>query len=299
MAFLVNTMSNFLLGLLRCGVWTSLSPKTAELRKTKVLNLEAEILTEVAMCDGFFLESGKDPKTGADFVRAKNDRYVFSIAKIKGRTSLDFVKQMGFDKFVDTLVADNATYPGVCIGGAYYLWRDSLFEIIKYGSFVVERVFRVEGDGSKCVRVEFGYDVGDPNGVFGKRISNGFLVSDPQRNWALTNYGGTVYSNINKSTFKTEAVLEYPDDRSSFPIPSRRTQHKTWPDDKGTVLEKELTSKNVTNKVSKEEFYLSYYGLPEPKFGRRWYGNWVWILLLMIGAIGLGVFLRKRRLRML
>ncbi len=91
--------------------WTSLSPKTAELRKTKVSNLEAEILTEVAMCDDFFLESGKDPKTGADFVRAKNDRYVFSIAKIKGRTSLDFVKQMGFDKFVDTLVADNATYP--------------------------------------------------------------------------------------------------------------------------------------------------------------------------------------------
>jgi len=131
------------------------------------------------------------------------------------------------------------------------------------------------------------------------RFSNGFLVSDPQRNWALTNYGGTVYSNINKSTFKTEAVLEYPDDRSSFPIPSRRTQHKTWPDDKGTVLEKELTSKNVTNKVSKEEFYLRYYGLPEPKFGRRWYGNWVWILLLMIGAIGLGVFLRKRCLRML
>jgi len=278
--------------------WTSLSPKSADLRKSKVSNVEAEILTEVAMYDGFFLESGKDPKSGNDFVRAKNNTYVFSIAKSKskGIASLDFVEQLGFDQSVDRLVAEKATYPRLCMSGAYHLWNDSLFEIIKYDSFVVERVYRVEGEGSECVRVEFSYDVGDPNGVFGKRISNGFLVSDPQRNWALTKYGGSVYTLINKSTFKTEAVLEYSDNRSGFPIPSRSIQQNTWPDNRGTVLESELTAKNVTNKVSKEEFYLSYYGLPEPKFGSSWYGNWVWFLMAGIGAITFTVFLRKRRL---
>ena len=281
------------------GRWKSLSPKSAALRKSAGLGSnEGDVtLTDVAMCDGFLLESGKDPKSGNDFVRAKNDSYTFSIVKSKntGIASLEFLERVGLDKSVDKLIAERATFPRVQLSGAYNLWRESLFEIINYKSFVVERVYRVENEGNECIRVEFGYEFGDPSSVNGHRITNAFLVSDPQRNWALTKYGGTMYTYVNKSTLRTEATLEYLDNLSGFPIPSKITQRTTWPDNKGTELESELTSKNVTKNVSKDEFFLSYYGLPEPKFESRWYGNWIWILVVGIGVIGFGVFLRKRR----
>jgi len=44
--------------------------------------------------------------------------------------------------------------------------------------------------------------------------------------------------------------------------------------------------------VPKEEFYLSFYGLPEPYFGSNW--SWSWYFVAGITCIAVGVLIKWR-----
>jgi hypothetical protein len=130
--------------------------------------------------------------------------------------------------------------------------------------------------------------------------TNGFLICDPSRAWIMTEYEADCYVGINKTHSKQHVTLQYGESLSHVPI-AEKAEVKT------TYLTESLTDSGTTSQstrvvevlsdgeVPEEEFYLSFYGLPEPKFRRGWFGAWVWYLLVGAVCLAIGAILLKRR----
>jgi hypothetical protein len=155
-------------------------------------------------------------------------------------------------------------------------------------------VSAVTSGSKELVRVEFEYLIDDPVRKKKERFTDGFLVCDPARQWVLTECGANKYNFINKFTSVLTRVLEHGEAIGEMPVATKVIQTTRSPDDR-YKREAVITLRIISRDVPEEEFYLTHYGLPEPNFGRSWFGTWVWYLIGGIVCIVTGAILIRRR----
>ncbi len=195
---------------------------------------------------------------------------------------------------MDARIAGMEEVPRAFVLGAFYLWSDPLARLIESDSFSIQRVYAVTSGDRELARVEFEHLVDDPARGLKYRVTDGFLVCDPAKQWALTEYGGTKHNSINKFTSASTAVLEYGETINEIPIATKTTRTMSALDS-GYRSESALTAEIISRDVPQEEFYLSHYGLPEPTFRRSWLGPWVWYLIAGVVCLVVSAMILKRR----
>ena len=171
----------------------------------------------------------------------------------------------------------------------WYFSNETVAGIVASPTFKMKKVAAVKSDDGELVRIDFDRLLTDPQ----KRsfsYSDAFMVCDPERSWALKEYGSTGFDGqvIFRTTVKFGELVQ------GFPIPERITHLSSSPNDptiSRSVITVELTRKDIP----KEEFYLSHYGLPEPTFQRGWFWTWVWYLVAAIVCFVTSAIVVKRR----
>ncbi len=251
---------------------------------------------EVALRGPFGLATGLR-KAGNVFFAGRNDSYVFAIEQSPEgeRTSLQFVEQIGINPDIDAQIAEAEGVPRAMVLAAYSLSTDLLFRLIEDNVFSIQRVYAVSSAENNLVRVEFEYLVDDPARGIKDRITDGFLICDPAQEWALTEYGGTRYNYNDEKKIVQRVLLELGESIGEIPIATKVLRTTNFLEYPGTVSETVITVEVTSHDdVPKEEFYLSFYGLPEPNFGETWFGTWGWYLIGGIACIAVGVVIKRR-----
>lgn len=235
-------------------------------------------------------------KAGTVESRVRNDDYAFALSKPSdgGRISLEFVERLGVNPKLDAQIAAMEEEPRRFALGGFCLWEDPLFRLVENGSLSIKRVCGVTSEGKDLVRVEFECLVDDPTRRRKFQITEGVLVCDPAREWALTEYGGTCHRFTNKTTSLLHAVVEYGEVIDGIPIATKTTRTMKL-QDSDFRTKSVLTAEIISRDVPKAEFYLTHYGLPEPNFGKGWFGSWVWYLAAGILCLAVSAVILKRR----
>lgn len=250
---------------------------------------------DIAIRGTCLLETGVTKDSGNVFFRVRNDDYGFALERTPEgeRASLQFVERIGVNPSVDARIVGMEEVPRAFALGGFYLWTDPLARLVESDSFSVKRVYAVTSGDKELVRVEFEHLVDVPTRKQKYRVTDGFLVCDPAREWALTEYGGTKYNSINKFNSVSTAVLECGETIGGIPIVTKTTRTMNSLDSE-YESESVVTTEIISRDVPKEEFYLSHYGLPEPTFQRSWLGTWVWYLIAGIVCLVISAMILKR-----
>jgi hypothetical protein len=242
------------------------------------------------------LQTGIDRK-GLEYFSVQNDDYAFVIHRTRGtgKTSLQFVEQLGVNEDVDLKIADSESESASVVFGTIYLWSHPLASLVKSTTFKIHRVSSLQSASGDLVRVEYEYTYVEPRRHRDEHLYDGYLICDPVNKWALKEYGGTLNSRVNNSVSVHQVVVEWGDSIAGIPFPKTITRRSTYPDDVGSESEGISEIMVINEEVPQEEFYLSHYGLPEPNFSRGWFGPWVWYLLGGAACVTTGAVLLKRR----
>ncbi len=229
--------------------------------------------------------------------RGRNDDYAFALSRQSDgdRISLESVEQLGVNPKLDARIAAMEEEPRQVAMGGFYLWNDPLFHLVESDSFSIKRVYGVTSEGKDLVRVEFECLFDAPARRRKFQVTDGFLVCDPAREWALTEYGGMYHYFANKTTSLLHAIVEYGAVIDGIPIATKTTRTMSL-QDSDFRMESVLTAEIVSRDVREAEFYLSHYGLPEPNFNQGWFGAWVWYLVAgVVCLVVLAMILKRRR----
>lgn len=233
-------------------------------------------------------------RRGVTFVQASNDAYAFMLHRSGAGNSLQFVERVGVDPSIDAKIAAEAQTPRAMALAAYYLWTEPLARVVERESFEIKRVYAVPSEGHEFVRVEFNYGIDDPSQKTHDRFTDGYLVCDSARQWAVKEYGATLLNLKDNRTGTLKTVLQHGDAIGEMPVATKITQTMASHDN-GYTSKSVISLEVIGRDLPEEELYLSHYGLPEPNFGRSWFGTWGWYLLGGIVCIVIGTILVRRR----
>lgn len=244
----------------------------------------AEIF-EVVNYKHFVKATGNTGST--EYIMAKNSGYAFRITSKPGmkKYAITWLEQCGVDPVTDERVANESVQVRVLPLAAGLPFGMTLAELIESPNFKLKEVSAGLGR-DELVRVTFEYLPENER----KRLTDAVLICDPTRNWAVKEYQATIRG---KSTLRS--VIEFGETIGGFPIAKTVTSVSTSASkdvEAHTTTEVEVST---SRDVSEEEFYLSYYGLPEPNFGGGWFGNWVWYLVAGIACLYVSQRIVKRR----
>jgi hypothetical protein len=159
--------------------------------------------------------TGLNKRSGNVYFRVRNPAYAFALERSNEgvRTSLQFVEQRGVNPAIDAQVSQ---YEAIVRGSTlspYYLFAHPLFQTFNEGTFQIKDVSRVQTEGSELVRVEFdgvvsesAADGSGPTPAY--TYSDAFLICDPGKNWAMTEYAGNLYVHINNGHARHHVKLQ-------------------------------------------------------------------------------------------
>ena len=254
---------------------------------------------ECAMRGPLCLDRRKN-KRGIDSYQVRNGSYAFSIWRTSegGPTTLQFLEQLGVNPTFDSKIAAIEKQARCIALGGFHLWGDPLSQLVQGNDFKIQRVYAVQADdGNKLVRVEFDHEINDPIERVHIAYLNSFLICDPDNEWALTEYGCTHENYIhNKNSGMRHVRLEYGDPVLGVPIAKKAEETITLTRMPGNTMQVTYSVEVISpDEVPEEEFYLSFYGLPEPNFSRSWVGPWLWYLIVGAVCLGVGAIILKRR----
>ncbi len=235
-------------------------------------------------------------KSGNISFGVRNGVYAFALEQSpeNERTTLQFVEKLGVDPAIDARVAELEGKPRNIIMASFTIGAKLLSQQIESDAFSIQRAYAVSAGDRELVRVEYEYHVDEPVQGRKYRVTNSFLVCDPAQQWALIEYGGTSYNYRDESTTVHHTVLRNRELIDGIPIAMRASTTISPYDDPGTMIETVTTIDVTDHDIPKEEFYLSFYGLPEPNFGETWFGTWGWYLIGGIACIAVGVIIKSR-----
>jgi hypothetical protein len=275
--------------------YASLSETTNTNAKRRKKDLAAPRIREycVAVRGSFALQSATGDNE-RESVMAKNDTYAFRVERRGdiGQYSLTFVEQLSADSAADARIEEADVGCRLVPLGSWYIFGHPLSYFVDSPGLKIKRVSAVQSNGEELVRVDFDHLVDDTSRSL-EQLSDAFVVCNPAKGWALTEYGATV-GQANRRA-KYHATIELGDLVDGFAIPSKLTILTSVTDDPETIRRFRSELVLLNREVAAEEFYLNHYGLPEPSFGRGWFGPWFWYLVGGIVCIGIGVIMIRRR----
>jgi len=238
------------------------------------------------------------PSSGLELFEVTNEQYAFGVQKPQDsdQFSLQFVERHGASELTDQMIAEKEHLARAVVLSAYHFFGIPLGTAIDSSEFEIHDAFAVDTASGRLVRVEFDYLSHDPAGAPDQTCTDCFIVCDPQKQWALAEYGGTVHTEINGATALHQVNLELSQSSAGIPIATKVVSITDSVDDPGTVSRSISTLEILDTEVKDDEFYLTFYGLPEPTFQERsiW-GAWLWYVLAGAACIVVFVFVRRRQ----
>lgn len=273
------------------GVYETLSDSLKAEYKRQGHDYEKPRVAEVncSMRGTFGLTTDVSPR-GIETVAARNGDYAFRISRATAAKSygLVFLERLGDNPVYDKRIQEE--YDEACCHalGAWYFNSEPVLHIVESPSFQIKKIAVEEQDGVELVRIEFDRlytDIEHRPWNF----SDAYLLCDPERHWALREYGYTWVDGRRQRT-----TVTFGKGNEGFPLAEKITRRETQKDGV-TVSRQDITVEILSDNVPKEEFYLSHYGLPEPNFERGWFGMWVWYLIAGIICLGVAAIIMKRR----
>ncbi len=263
----------------------------AEYRRQGVDYDKSRVLEDVnSSIRGTFGLTTDVSRRGIETVAARNGDYAFRISRATAAKSyrLVFLERLGDNPVYDKRIQEEYDEARCHALGTWSVNSEPVSHIVESPSFQIKKVAAEKQDGVDLVRIEFDRLYTDPE----QRpwsYSEAFLMCDPERHWALREYGYTWVDGRRQRTSVTFGEVI-----DGFSLAEKITRRETQ-NDGLTVSRQDITVELLSHDVPKEEFYLSHYGLPEPNFQRRGFGAWMWYLIAGIVCLGMATIIVKRR----
>ncbi len=277
----------------------------ATVRLKNVRDVTKPYVRSYRMSEGrCFLETSLDPKSNVEIVKGLNNRYAFAVTKPPKQDGYSLLmvlsrEEIGRDAAVEMATLENMANASLFHTYFFQGWRiwdlidDSGFELVS-----IERL--VEGEVS-LVKTTFKIAPTNPTTVSVDRPYVGYFVCRPDSHWAMVEY----YVKDNDSDpYCLLKTIELGDVVCGLPTASKVWESSPTPSPSVFAPTRAQHSNAIVNfekpafddaPVSEEVFFLSPYGLPEPKFASRWLGPWIWYLAVGIVLAMAGAYLLRRR----
>lgn len=234
-------------------------------------------------------------KEGIARLNVRNPRYAFSLTRgTQAKSySLAWLAAYGANRReTETIEFESANGNALALG-AVCVYGRFVWDLVRDPGFEVTAISTMNTDEEERVRVEFQYTPSDSETSLLKKIpmENAYLVCDPANHWRLCEYGRVVGRGGDRVVVDCVAGRE-----GMLPMLSRQVSTRKNRAGEDLEFRHEIACVESTfEDVPEEEFYLSHYGLPEPTFERRWFGNWVWYLIAGIVCLVVSAKMLKRR----
>lgn len=262
-------------------------------KATKVL-IETQT-SQMSMLRGGHIKTESLSSNDGSEVRCTNPAYTFILRRHPplDRWTIHYCEQNGISSLHDNEVSLVSHGLKGSLLSTHYINLLPLSEFLRKPG-VDFKIGNPEPTDRGRVRVEF-IDSNPPVSLHG--WSRGQFYCDPRNQWAIDEAQGFI-ENVNGtgSTVKCSRVSEFENTTNRFP--TVRTlkylfqndvngQQACW----GSIMEFEIADSTALP----EEFYLSAYGFPEPRFDReRFPGAWFWYLLASAGCVIVFLIIRRR-----
>ena len=200
-------------------------------------------------------------RSGVEYVAVRNGDYAFRIARSSAvkSYSLAYLERLGDNPDRDNLIQQQYDEARCFALGTWCLNEEPVSHVVESPSFQIKQVTAEKRDGEDLVRIEFDRKYTDPT-QRAWSFSDAFLVCDPERHWALKEYGWTGFD---AGIYRT--TVTFGESVDGFPLAKGINRRNRSTDDP-TVARQVITVEISSLDVPKEEFFLSHYGLPEPTF---------------------------------
>ncbi len=231
-----------------------------------------------------------------------NPDYAFVINKSTGATKASYsIKWLGRPsvnpKDELTTTSKKEEIMGKMLG-AWYMYNKTLLDIAEDPEIQIRSISPFTTEEGELIKIE----IEDTNNVFNDPgFSNNYMICDENTDWSIREYGFRMIGP--KTNVKLINEMQFV---GNIPIP--KSSVSEYINDDGEVMMRLTHSVEIVSSdmVPKEEFYLSYYGLPEPNFESKIESAikdaihegrlpaWLWYLVVGMICLGIGIWIRRR-----
>jgi hypothetical protein len=238
-------------------------------------------------------EVEKSKGVRAKILKCSNGSYAFAIDQSTSPPSLVYLERLGADAAIDERVANqkknefdvpmNFIYGHMVVGKL-------LPDLINSPDFSIKKLVKREVLGKAMVELDFEYDGFDAEHDDKYRLTEGKLLLDPANHWVVVSasYTRDFHGTRHMMTWERDFAFAQAD----CPVASKsimKYESEKFND------EMTYTVDLKRQEVPKEEFFLTFYGFPEPQFDRSFFEKWGWWLIGGIVFLGTGCWLTMKR----
>jgi len=240
-------------------------------------------------------EVEKSKGVRAKILKCSNGSYAFALDRSTNPPSLVYLERLGVDSAIDERVGNQKKNEfDAPINGIYghMILGKLLPDLINSPDFSIKNLVKREVLGKAMVELEFEYSGFDAEHKY--QLTDGKLLLDPTNDWVVVS-ASWIYESL-KDGEKGRSTLqrEYNLGREGCPMASNVIS-KYESLSSRYVTEDNYTIEWKRQEVPKEEFFLTFYGLPEPQFDRSFLQKWGWWLIGGIVFLATGCWLTMRR----
>jgi len=273
-----------------------------ERNKDRSLREEYKLRKEEADGVDYFYKDGmaKEIKVaeGLQVVNCTNSRYSFGLSKNSkgGKYALTWLTPN--DRSLGRLTANERAVIEQELSHAldiilpmYYLQGYYIWDIVEHPSFEVSRISSMDYLDSEMYKMEYSCDMGNDGNE-----QDYYCIIDPDNSWIVREHGiyrpdgepGRVWNKTEVRIVKNSqggiipesfVISDYLPSNGTMKLSSKRSFTYTIND----------------TDVTKKEFYLSHYGLPEPNFDEPFLSTWMKYLLAGLVCLGIAYWIKRRR----
>ena len=233
-------------------------------------------------------------------LKCVNGRYAFAVSRTGETASLQYLERLGVDKTVDNRVLEESEQRefGAALSNAcgYMTAGKVLTELVKSKDFSIKKISRREVNGKLLVALGFEYLGRDVLHKEDYKLTEGELILDPANKWVVT-ASSWIYESLTRG-HKGRLTMQRDFEGMAFDLPIATKVISKYEDLDIKYVDKETWTVELKRaEVPEEEFFLPYYGFPEPQFERSFFEKWGWWLIVGILFLATGCWLTMRRAR--
>ncbi len=245
-----------------------------------------EEVYEISVLGDAFLKEASNER-GVETLKVVNSEYAFVLTRPKGGIfSIAGLGKRGASRSDDVRLEGTMGSSRNLFFAAYHFHGRPVWDLIRDSGFKLIGIKTSDGEEGERFHVEFSYTPQQVTNIdfMDVVVEAGYLVFVPHENWRLSEYCRGVYPVF------IETMDNPPTDQLAFTKSSAETRNE---EDGSFGSGLSTTGTELSYEpVPKEEFYLSFYGFPEPEFGGTNY--WTWIIAC--GVLGGGCLIAARHL---
>jgi hypothetical protein len=242
-------------------------------------------------------EVEKSKGVRAKILRCSNGSYAFAIDKTTSPPSLVYLERLGVDAAIDERVAyqkkNEFDAPIYHIYGHLFLGK-LLPDLINSPDFLLKNLAKRDALGKAMVELEFEYNGFDAEHKDKYKLTDGKLLLDPTNDWVVVSASWIYESLKDGEKARSTSQREYNLGSEGCSMASN-VIGKYESLSRRYVTEDNFAIEWKRQEVPKEEFFLTFYGLPEPQFDRSFLEKWGWWLIGGILFLAMGGWLTMRR----